>query len=280
MRTVTYKSIQDFVLAGAGVDPDDSTLTDVQRNLVAGFINERVRSAWEFAWWPELMVIEERAYRRTWRTTDTYAADDEVYHEEVYYVAQRANSNVEPGTSADDWAEVSLENRYVELNRLGETAIGEVKAVTIRNPRASVSPGKVKYALSQNGVQFDTTAPDTTVWIEFRQQVSQYTGELWTAAKAAAGTYNVDGYLVLLPDDGEVYKAILVSGNPYWLKVEFPFVLSGYVKRGALADYLMVMGNKAASERNENLALRELENAADNAAGGQGQQTQAAVESY
>jgi len=280
MRTVSYKSIQDFVFAGASLDPDDTSLGDAQRNTVAGYINDRVRTAWEWVWWPELMRLEERAYRRTWGAADTYAADDEVFYEDAYYVALRGNTAVTPGSSADDWAETELTDRYIELNRLGETAIGEVRAVTIRDPRVSVSPGAVKFEFGANGIQFDSTAPASTVWVEFRLQPNVFTGELWTAAKAALSTYNRDGYLVLLPDDGEVYKSILVGGNPYWLKVEMPFVVSNFVKRAALADYQTMLGNKGGAERNEEAAWVALRNAADNVFGMQGQSVTAAVETY
>jgi hypothetical protein len=280
MRTVSYKSIQDYVFTGASLDPNDSTITDAQRNRVAGFINDRLKMAWEWAWWPELMMIEERAFRPAWRTVDTYAAGDEVYYAGLYYAAARANSGVTPGTSVDDWTEVTLTNKYIELSRIGETEIGEVELVTLRDPRVAKSPGAVTYSFGANGIQFLSGLAAQTVWVRFRLRPPTFTGELWTAVAAAAGTYNRDGYLVLLPDDGEVYKAITVTEIPYWLKQEMPYVLSGFVRRAALSDYQLLQGNKVAANRNEESAWMELSNAADNVFGGQGLFTTANVQTY
>lgn len=274
MRTVTYKSIQDSVFRNAGIDPNSDTLTTEQKGAVADYINERVVEALQFAWWPELMRIEERAFRRTWRAVETYAAGDEVYYAEAYYEAIRANTGVQPGTSENDWTLTVLTNWYIELNRLGETPIGEVKQITRIDPRTKQTQ-RLKFALSENGIQMVGTNLPDTVWVEFRIQPPVFTSAAWATK---VGGY-LDGERVL-NDDGEVYEVITINGEMYWNKVEMPFVFSAFVKRAATADYLNFVGQTDKADNELEKAYNLLVQSVDSVFGAQGMNETASVETY
>lgn len=61
MRTVTFKSVLDSVLAMMGQDA--STIEDIDQQPykeIAVHITRRVREGWELAWWPEWTLTELR----------------------------------------------------------------------------------------------------------------------------------------------------------------------------------------------------------------------------
>jgi hypothetical protein len=60
MRTVTFKSVWERVLRLVGIDPATAALSADREEFFADLINERVAEAWEYTFWPELCVSEER----------------------------------------------------------------------------------------------------------------------------------------------------------------------------------------------------------------------------
>lgn len=61
MRTVPFKNVLYEVTRAAGLQPDTGDLTPELAATLTDFINNRLREAREWAWWPELTKTEVRA---------------------------------------------------------------------------------------------------------------------------------------------------------------------------------------------------------------------------
>lgn len=76
MRTTPYKQVinrlASYLQTADGLSVEDATLSAAKINLF-------VRLAWEYYWWPDLMLIEKRTFRPAWVSGTTYAAGAEVY---------------------------------------------------------------------------------------------------------------------------------------------------------------------------------------------------------
>jgi len=59
-RSVKWSKVFDSVVRAKGLDPATASLSVAQQENMADLVNEWLRQAWEFTWWPALMVCEER----------------------------------------------------------------------------------------------------------------------------------------------------------------------------------------------------------------------------
>lgn len=97
MDTVTFKSVLDkisgYLGENDGMDTDDA-------GLATRLINTRLRGAWEFFFWPELMPVEQRQFRPNWTSVLAVTAGTQLYYvpAKKYYQALQASTNQPPGT--------------------------------------------------------------------------------------------------------------------------------------------------------------------------------------
>jgi len=244
MKTVTFKSIVYGALGRLGQQPELSAPSAATIAQQAQYIQTRIREAWEFAFWPELMEIEQRAYRDAYAAGTTYALDAEVYNaaDEKYYISlQAANTGNDPATETAWWEEQTDLDRYVAYAQTGQTEIGSVEFASTRNPRKSTYPGYLSFFTSNNGIQLTSLAP-ALVWLQFRPPVPLYSG----VAYAAGTTYAADD-VRYLASTGECYRSLAAAntGNDpatataWWVKVDFPSLLAPAVTQGVYADGLV-----------------------------------------
>lgn len=264
MQTVTFKSVLHGLATSVGLDPLLNLLAD-QAAAFTVYINDRLKEAWESYDWPELTLIEERAYRDAYAAATTYAIGDEVYYATTgkYYEAIAVTTGNLP-TDATKWSELTSFERYVAYQQTGKTKLGEVFGVWTKDPRVNRAPGELGYDLNEKGVLVDFDAP-ATVWVEFQLRPAEFTSVPWAAATA----YVADN-LVYLDSTGEVYRALQASTNQtppnatYWAKVDFPYVLAPFVKAAGKADVLREEGQEDAAIRQEGRAGKLLMDAYDN----------------
>lgn len=102
MRTVTFKTVLHGSARMLGLDPARD-LSPARAAVMAEAINLRVAEGWKREFWPEWTVSEQRYYRGTWNSTDTFAAPSataavEVYHlrSGKYFQTLRSTLNQEP----------------------------------------------------------------------------------------------------------------------------------------------------------------------------------------
>lgn len=292
MRTVTFRSVLHGTARMAGLDPATGELSPETAARLGEFISSRLREAWEFDFFAETMLLEQRAFRDEWDAAATYAVGKEVYYavDGLYYECLVENAGEIPATATSFWALVETLDPYIEYAQPGKTPIGHVACVSVRNPRTSRNALRLNFSFSEKGVQVLDPLRPALVWIEFRRQAPEFTAEEWDS-----GTNYATGDVRYLPETGECYRALQAGTNQnpatqtdYWVKVDFPFVFSKYVKQAAYADWLDQDGQpeKAVAVRGEQAnptpgtAWFELMRLQDVEMGQQGQFGKVSVEAY
>lgn len=246
-RTVTFRSVFESVVRRLGYNPRKQG--DPNENVsfnVLEHINERVRYAWSIWDWPDLHVVEWRAFRTIWTDSLQFSTGDELY----YFgdsVPTSNPSNVdppEPGanagyytciatapigtlpTNATYFAPLDLLDRYIAYQQIGQNTIGDMLDVFPENPRNRRGMTRIlKSAPSSRGI--DVQGGHDIVWILYRIPASQFTlMPLLPGATVDQAYYDFD------------------SGNCYFghtnpsvdLLIPFPYFLAGFVRAGAYAD--------------------------------------------
>lgn len=123
-RSCTFQSVLFGVARMLGLDTTRD-LTAMRAGMLCEYINNRVKEAWEYDWWPEFTVREQRAYRQTWNAITLWQPGQHVlFHTPtypMYFQALQAAVNQPPtdaqgnvnyaywalaanGWSADPWA--------------------------------------------------------------------------------------------------------------------------------------------------------------------------------
>lgn len=100
MRTVTYNSV---LLQAAGLLGEPAAGPGVEKAAKLNFwINKRLRYAWNFHFWRELLYTEQRWLRPWYDAATTYAAGDEIFFPDqgVYYQALQATTGNPPATES------------------------------------------------------------------------------------------------------------------------------------------------------------------------------------
>jgi len=236
MRLTKFETILHQCAAQNSVDPQSGSFNHAYvRNLVA-FINQRLVEGWEWDFWPEWTLIEQRAYRDAHDSTASYLTDAEVYSadEDAYYVAAQ---DVPGGTAITDtayWTVLTDYKRYIAYEQTGKTKLGEVKAIWNKDPEQSSTAFEIAFVPSKLGFVVANDAP-TQVFVQFRERPPQFSSTYWDATTQWA----VDR-LVYSQAAGECYKALAVNTNrppetepTFWQLVEFPYVLQTWVQWAA-----------------------------------------------
>lgn len=225
------------------IDPTEDFLRDQARSYVAA-ITDKVREGWSVdEWtWPEFELTEERAFRQVWYDDLTYSAGlgerSELYYppNQTYY---RITGAPPAGTlpTDSDYFEVILPlDRHIAYEQYGKQAIDKFIAVHRFDPRTNRRPDQLDLSLSGAGVGLGfCTGP--TVWVTYIPRPPEFTTETYSAGRAYRR-----GQLVLSLESGDCYRALRRSkGQPLtlahlWLKQQFPYVLSQFVKYEAAAS--------------------------------------------
>jgi hypothetical protein len=260
-RTSTYESVLRGIANLGGVKRQQ-LLSDVA-SLLFEYVNQRLRQGWEFSFWPEWTIVEQRYFREGLWSAGTYNFGDIVYYstDEVYYEMTTAGTTTEtPSSTATDWTEAGSFDRYVSYAQTGgsnttdSTEIDLVKEIYDQDPRTNQLVGPIHKKFTNNGVGPVSDTPDT-IFIEFRERISDMSGMTeWDATE----TYAVGEWVYYqgstTPLAGEAYKILVATAageDPQdtpasFAKFNFPYILADFVKRGALSDWLAAGGGGSA----------------------------------
>lgn len=272
MKTCTIKSVYEAIVRMRGIDPDTANLSATQKANIAGHINERMADAWERAFWPEIMLAEQREYRATWDALLNYATGDEVYHVaadggEHYYISlQDGNVGQDPDVAITWWSEVGDSFlRTIDFQQEGETEIGAVdlgNCLFDKDPRINRFAGLVQNVMFyEDGILVNSDEAPARPWVWFRPVVPEFSLTDWSGS-----TSYVAGDLCYYATSGESYKALRANTNknPYsetadWEPVDFPAFLKTYIKYGAHADFVMDPVEQGRAEARAQGELESLE---------------------
>ena len=248
MKTVVAKRIFEACVQAAGIDPTLAGLSARDRADVANAVSEFVRRAWEEAFWPETLRVQQRHYRADWDAALTYIAGDEVWRTDGYYVSlQGGNVDKDPATETDWWeAAGDTFLRTIAFNQDGQTEIGAVDTracIFDRDPRlypdtAPIVP--VSVYTNDDGDQAVLVHADEAPlepYLRFRAVTPEFSWTEW--AEATAYAIGDLCYLSAYGDTivGETFRALRpnTGKNPYtqtadWEPVGFPWFLFTYVR--------------------------------------------------
>jgi len=255
LRTVTFRSVVDSILRRHQINPQGDRFNYDTLRAVTEHINTRVRTAWNFWEWPQLTMLQHRAFRTVWIDTLQFQrVNSESVPDELYYPADGNYYRVKAAAPADPpvgtlptnttyFETFALVDRYILLEQANQTPMGEVIAVFDTDPRVSQYhyAHKIPFHPTEREVTTVCVGTGAMVWVVFRLPYSVFTGVPWVQGKAY-----IRGDLVYYPPSGECYKALagtLVSDPPpvsnvTWARVPLPEIFSSYVTAGSYADGL------------------------------------------
>jgi hypothetical protein len=264
MRTRTFQDVLKAVCAHRG-HAFTTTYLESRPDL-AQFVNDRLRHAWHFAWWRDLLVIEQRRYRPVYAAGTTYAAGREVYKlnadSETIYYRSMVGSNVGNDPETDDgthWLPVAdvtdddvsgyvfapfIATDPADEDSDGGAAIGEkVWSVCDANPRLPAGPGNVyDFVLGSDAVHVRGDGYPAAPWVAYLPPCPIFSTELWVA-----GAYAADA-IVFYATTKECWRSTgaaegdIPGTSAKWVKVEFPAVLFDFVTRAAYCDFVRADG--------------------------------------
>ncbi len=246
MRSITAKQMFEMVVRLEGRDPATADLSAAQKAVRAELVNDRLTEGWEFALWPETLVVESRYYRAGWDAAVNYAADDEVFLNDTYYRSlQGSNVNHSPSeTDSAWWIQTETFLRSIELAQRGATVISGIdvdQGVFAVDPRIYRDAKAMRpVRIIGDAIYVETYDKIRLPWLKFRPAQPQVSWTAWSA-----DTLYAIGDLVYLESTGESYKAILPSQGttPYehpveWQAVGIPAFLATFIKHAVAGELL------------------------------------------
>jgi hypothetical protein len=252
MRSVTLKEVVEEALGLLGIPAEDASTQDWA--MLVAHVNRRLRKAWESFAWPELCRQEERYWRDAYSGAVTYVAGDEVretVNGEIEYFRRMADAapGSEPVSDTDVWEPVGADfERYVAWEQAGQTAMGEVLDVWVRNPRTLATARPVDWESSSRGIEVPPyVTAGVSVWVKYRLRPVRMTAEVYQSSVALAA-----GVKRYLPETGRVYEtltSVAAGEDPQstpakWAEVEMPYIFAHYCAVGAYRDQLKADGRQ------------------------------------
>lgn len=181
-------------------------------------------------------------------------------------------------------------DRYVGYCQPGKTPLGRIEGVYLRDPNvATRNPGKIPWRKSTLGVQVNIRAPGQ-VYVKFSLREPVFT----TVPYSSTFAYTGAGELVYVAGPlnanatGNCYTSIKAGtgqsptavNSTYWALVQFPLVLSNFVKRAALSDALRDLKQQDRAALEEERAKQELSDAVDREIQSQSGSERASAQTY
>jgi len=248
-KTITAGRMLEMALRARGFDPDYTTLSTKEKDGYATLVNQALRTAWEGARWPQLMVTERRQYRPTWGATLTYADGHQVYYAGAYWESE-ADGNVgnAPAAGSEWWTALTntsmicfLPMSQSWLNDEGTTVQEmDVQGVDLRAFAYDLDPLLSPNAKPVTGLRFwedsvllpaDGTAP-LRPYVRFVPVTPEISYTEWSAVTAYAAEE-----LVYVTADKVCYKALAgttgetPNATPTkWAPVGIPKMFAEYIR--------------------------------------------------
>lgn len=244
-RSIRLGLVVDAIQRLCGIDPARDSMTALELQRMGELITERVREAYEETFWPETMTVEQRQFRATWASDTNYIADDEVYYDGNYYVAQAASIGEQPDT--DDgtyWSAVtrSTFEASIDYEQAGETeifAVDHEACLYEDNPLTHARPIPLTpvETYADRFVLLTDNVP-ALPYVRFQTYPPEFSLEAWSAATQYAAND-----LAYYATTEECYIAIQANQNknPYtetddWQPVSFPLWMRTFVQHAVASD--------------------------------------------
>lgn len=216
MRTVVYNDLLKQIVEKAR--RNYQTLNVEDAGVVMGHIWFHLRRIWNYAPWPEIVHIEQRAFAQDWVNSIAYGAGIVVWSvvEQKYYLSKLAVPAATSVTNSTYWQVTSAPTstmQFVQYNRL---EIGDPLRAWDQDPTVTTHARELPYVLGVEELKFRGTVQ--FVWLQFREKVpvlnsvSVGDGNTWSIperlaniliARCAGDMLSSDGY----SDEGAIWAA-------------------------------------------------------------------------
>lgn len=235
VNTVELKYIIDSVLRRLGADPFKENSYDKTYSIIS-HLNRRLKYVWRALEWPELRVVEQRAFRTTWKTWIAFGVGDEFYDptSDAYYTTIVDAPTGTLPTNTTYFTPETITDRYIELDQEGQNEIDEVVLVYPNDPTLTRSTPTIPFNISSRGIQVHTGC--NTVWVLYKLPPSKFTAR----PKLDGVTYGLgDSYYDV--DRENCFRIVqdTVTGNNVEQLIPVPEFLESYLVPMVYGDCLM-----------------------------------------
>jgi hypothetical protein len=154
--------------------------------------------------------------------------------------------------------------KYVSLDQVGQTPIGEVQQISRSNPRTNPRfPGPLTFVINNHGI-LPAPLAGPRIWVSFRLRPPVFT----TTAYAGGTTYGLNAVIF---DGTDCYLSLAgantgntPSTSPTWWAIQaIPYVIAEAIKLGAYSDLLRASGQNEKADDEEEKSDAKLGEAVD-----------------
>lgn len=258
-QRVLYAIARRVGLAPTG---DNQNLSPDKGREILGFMDERLKEAWELYDFLETTFVEERAFANDYDPKVSYCAGDYVWDwcTRSYYKALVPTAG---GTVANTavW-QANTQPPYPRMIpwwQTGHTQIGTCFSAWNRNPYSDQNRVPIPFLLSTNGLEFSLSPVISTAWLQFRIPYPGIGLDEWDSSEVYntgdAAFYNMDSYLSLVDNNTNNTPPLKAPGIPAapgpfdpnvvdqnWQQFRIPWVFKQFVTLAAFSDSLIVAG--------------------------------------
>lgn len=274
-RLVKFRSVYESIIRRLGYNPRQpgEPKEDVALNVLE-HINNRVRFAWSVWDWPDINLVEWRAFRTIWNGSSIiFKRGDELYYlgdgvtvpaanvdppapgaNAGYYTCTADAPQGTVPTNTNYFSPLDLVDRYIAYSQTHQNVIGELLDVYKINPREKRLTKTLRFYPSSRGIDIWTGLD--IVWIRFKIPCAEFTLTPALPGVTSIGTKFYD------PASGDCYMITATLDGPDVLNsstlIPFPFFLAGYVRAAVYSDTILDTTTGDASVR---MALSQQANA-------------------
>lgn len=177
MRSTTYGNLVSGLSAMAGINPQG--ILAHEKALIAEYLSDATRFAYDYYPWAELLITEQRSLREDWVENGEYSIGSEVHHNGKYY---RAYSNtflglgISPPENEGSWHEIG--DSYAD-DPWNESSIYHIGARVKFNDKVYICidtlAGSTASGMSFVNYEWDQIDPsNTTYWKEIDVSFDRY----------------------------------------------------------------------------------------------------------
>jgi len=243
----------------ANMDPDKAY-------ELLGFMDDRLREAWETHDLVETQFIEQRAFAPDFDPNVCYPLGAIVWDpcSQQYYQAL-AQTIGGPLTNEAIWqTTTSVSPRWIPWWQDGKTPIGTCYGAWTKNPYEDSSRIRVQFFVSSRGLEFTATSQVTLVWLLTRIPYPGIGRSDWdpsiTYNRGDTAIDGMDTYISAI--DANIAKQPSISPDQ-WTLFRIPYPFSRFVTQAAFADSLVVEGQNEKAPGELGKAYQYLQQAID-----------------
>ena len=224
---------------------DDANLDPDKAYEILGFMDDRLREAWDMYDFIETTFCEQRAFGPDYDPTQCYPMNSIVWDPctLTYYQALVMTTGA-PLTNTAIWKpNPNVSPRFIPWQAPNKTPIGAAFGAWNKNPYEECNKIRQQFLISARGLEFTATSTAAFVWLLFRIPYPGIGRSEWVPTT----TYNLgdaaidgtDSYISSV--DANVGKQPSLSPDS-WTRFRIPYPMTRFVTQAAFSDTLVVDG--------------------------------------